>query len=448
MPTPPPLAPGALPLAGHAPSFFKDPVALIDAGRRAHGPVFSVRLGPDRAAVVTGPHESRQVLALPESTLAVRPVYQWLRPMFGDVMQAAAHRDYLAQRAALLPAFRGRHVEDRTAPVARDIHAWVASLGTSGRFDANPAMQRLTLDIAVRLVLGEDFRARHGAEFRRLFLDVAAGMEFLLPENFPLPRLVRRNRARRRLFTMLLPELRAARAGQDPARRGYLATIAAAHDGDGAPFDEDTAVGLALILCYASYETTAAQLAWALVLLLQHPRQLAPVAEEVRAVLPAGEDPVPVGALRKLELLGRCLWEVQRLRPVTTVLTRSVEETYEVGGHSVPSGWKTLLCPPVTHRDPELYPDPGTFDPDRFSSARDPEGRAVAGLLNFSGGGHACLGRHLADLEMRLVLALLLRRYEMRLVDPHPAPERRVGPSRPAGACPIAYRAPAGARHR
>jgi sterol 14-demethylase len=286
MPTQPPLAPGALPLVGHAASFLRDPVAVMRAGQRAHGPVFSIRLGPKRAAVVVGVEESRAALALPESTLAVRPVYQWLRPMFGEVMQAAAPADYLTQRAALLPAFRGRHVSDRVTPVAQDIHAWTMALGSSGRFDANRDVERLTLDIAIGLVLGTDFRVRHGEEFRALLLDVAAGMDFFLPERFPAPRLIRRNRARRTLFAMLSSELNAARTEPAPERRGYFGHIALSQDESGASFDDDTAIGLALILCYASYETTAAQLAWVLVLLLQHPTHYKRVLDEVYTHLP------------------------------------------------------------------------------------------------------------------------------------------------------------------
>ncbi|MEU3654423.1 cytochrome P450 [Streptomyces sp. NPDC032161] len=440
MPGQPPLAPGALPLVGHAASFLSDPVAVMSAGRRTHGPVFSIRLGPKRAAVVVGPEESRATLALPESTLAVRPVYQWLRPMFGEVMQAAVHTDYLTQRTALLPVFRGRHVSDRVAPVAQDIHAWTTTLGHAGRFDAHRDLERLTLDIAIGLVLGTDFRSRRGEEFRSLFLDVAAGMDFFLPEHFPAPRLIRRNRARRRLFAMLSPELEAARTDPDPERRGYLGRIAGSHDRSGAPFDDDTAVGLALILCYASYETTAAQLAWVLVLLLQHPGRLKRVLDEVHTLLPDRRALPSLTDLRRLELLGACLLEAQRLRPATSMLTRFVAEPFTVGGYEIPQGWNTLFCPPVTHRSPDLYPDPDSFDPERFSSERDPDGRAAGRLLNLGGGGHACLGGHLADIEMRLVVALLVRRFEMRLVDPRPAPTRKPGPSRPAGPCLIEYR--------
>lgn len=433
----PPPAPAALPVLGHAPAFVRDPLSVVRAGQRAHGTVFSLNLGPKRAAVVVGAEESRTALAAPERTLAVAPVYQWLRPMFGAVMQAADHADYLVQRAALLPVFRGRQVTDHTAAVTDDVQAWIAGLGATGRFDAYRDLERLTLDIAIRLVFGKDFRAREGVAFRRYFQDVAAGMEFVLPAWFPAPRLLRRNRARTRLFALLSPYVRQARSRPDPAAQGFLAHLAASVDEAGTPFDEELVTGLALVLVYAAYETTAAQLAWALILLLQHPEHLTAVTAEVGTELADGE-PTP-GTLRRLTRLGRCLQETQRLRPVTTMLTRFVAEPYEVAGYTVPRGWNTLFCPPVTHRLADLYPDPDAYDPERFSPLRDPDGRAANGLLNLGAGAHACLGARLADIEMRLIIASLLRDRELRLDGPPPQPVRKPGIARPAGPCPVSY---------
>jgi cytochrome P450 len=56
------------------------------------------------------------------------------------------------------------------------------------------------------------------------------------------------------------------------------------------------------------------------------------------------------------------------------------------------------------------------------------------------GGGHACLGGRVADIEMKLIIALLLRRYELTPSGPAPEPTRKPGISRPAGPCPVAYR--------
>jgi len=437
----PPMIDGA-PLVGSAPAFFRDPLGVIEAGRRTHGPLFGLRLGPMRAAVILDPARANAMLDLPESTLAVRPVYQWVKPMFGEVMQAAPYADYLAQRAALVPALRGAHLGGYLRVMADEAAAWTAGLGATGTFDAVRDLERLSMNIALRLFLGSDIQARLGARVRSLFLDVAAGMEVFLPANFPAPRLLRRNRARRKLFALLRPEIQAVRADPDPERYGFFAHLVAASDtGTAGPaFDDETVIGLILILVYAAYESSAAQLAWVLILLLQHPRWLATVTAEVETGLPEKLGGTTTAELHRLENLGRCITEAQRIRPATSMLTRRAVADVPLGSYTVPRGWTLFFCPPVTHRDPETFPDPDAFDPDRFDPQRDPAGRAAAALLNLGAGSHACLGGRFAETEMKLTLAVLLRQYTVDLVEPDPRPAGGVGIARPAAPCPVRYR--------
>lgn len=411
--------------------FFRDPVGVVRTGVDRHGPVFAMRMGPKHAVVIAGPEECREVLAQPESVLPVRPVYQWVKPMFGDVMQAAEHTRYLHQRAALLPALRAHHMDEYAEVMAEETAKWISNLTVSGQFDAVHDLERLSLDIAARLFLGAELMAT--AWDRKLFLQIAAGMEFLLPANFPAPRLMRRNRAKKELFRLMRPRLADVRADPDPARFGFLAQLAQA----GEALDDDTAIGLILILVYAAYETTAAQLAWVLTLLLQHPDWLESATAEAAA-----------GGGRRPDVLHRCILEAQRLHPVTTMLTRHTACEYRIAGYDVPVGWLTLCCPPVAHRSPALYPNPDVFDPDRFSAARDPAGHAAACLVNMGAGAHACLGGRFAEIEMSTVLRLLIQRYSLTLPSP-PTARGGMGLARPNAPCLVRYqqREPASRKH-
>lgn len=433
-PSPPPL-PG-IPFLGNGPAFFRDAIGTLSRGERELGPVFVMRLGPKRAAIVTGPLESQQVIGLPEDTLSVRPVYRWVTPMFGEVLQAAPYEKYLSQRNLLLPALRGRNIPDYVGCMVREVTDWIATLGEHGSFDAARSLELLSMRIALRAFLGPQFRELAGDYFWRQYTDLAEGMEILLPPRLPLPRLVRRDRARARLFVLMMPKAAAARFDPDPARYGFLATLVAGrYPGGKEPTDAEV-VGLLLSLIFAAYETTAAQLAWSLILLLQHDDELAKVAAEVDEQLP---DPPTPRTLHQLRRLGWNLREAERLRPITTMLWRYTEEPYHVAGYRIPRGWFTVLCPPITHRSPSVFPDPDRYDPERFSPVRDPAGRIAATLLNLGGGAHRCLGAHFADAEMKTVLSMLLRNYRLRLADTDPQPAKKMGISRPASPCRVWY---------
>lgn len=437
---PPPLLSG-VPLLGNGPAFIRDAMGTLWRGHRELGAVFALRLGPKRAAVITGPAESQAAVGLPTTTLALRPVYRWVVPMFGEIMQAAEEGEYAQQRAVMLPAFRGPNLPNYVAAMARETADWLAALGDRGRFDATRDLERLSMGIAVRAFLGTGFRDRAGEDFWQLYRDLAAGMEILLPPNLPLPKFFRRDRARAKLFALLRPEVAAARDDPDPDRYGFLAHLAGGRYSDGRQVATDTAVGLILSLVFAAYETTAAQLAWSLVLLLQHPGDLESVIDEVDRSVPAAADELTPNVLHRLRRLHWNLREAERLRPITTMLWRYTEQPYDVGGYTVPRGWFTVLCPPITHRSPEVFPAPDSYDPERFSPSRDPGGKAAAMLLNLGGGAHRCLGARFADMEMKTVLGMLLRRYRLQLVNPHPEPDKRMGISRPAAPCEVAYTA-------
>jgi cytochrome P450 len=87
-----------------------------------------------------------------------------------------------------------------------------------------------------------------------------------------------------------------------------------------------------------------------------------------------------------------------------------------VHGHTVPAGWLVILPALLTHRDPEAFPDPDAFDPDRF---RDPAPevaeRQRRALAIFGQGAHACPGRHLAPLEIKAILTRVLRDFDVTL---------------------------------
>lgn len=112
-----------------------------------------------------------------------------------------------------------------------------------------------------------------------------------------------------------------------------------------------------------------------------------------------------------LELIVR---ETMRISFIATLLRRNVVEDLEVSGKNVQRG--AFLAYPVAdvHHNPEYYPNPGTFDPSRFSSESEQSGQP---FLGWGTGRHPCTGMKVAKLEVKLILALMLTRYEYSLVD-------------------------------
>jgi cytochrome P450 family 138 len=149
-------------------------------------------------------------------------------------------------------------------------------------------------------------------------------------------------------------------------------------------------------LLAAGHETTATTLAWAVERLRRHPGLLARLAAEADA---GGSE------LRRATIL-----EVQRVRPVIDMAGRRVKaESLPLGEWVIPRGHSILIGIGLVHADEAVFPDAAAFNPDRFAGVR-PDRYA---WVPFGGGFRRCLGAAFADMEMNVVLATLLREFEL-----------------------------------
>ena len=132
-----------------------------------------------------------------------------------------------------------------------------------------------------------------------------------------------------------------------------------------------------------------------------------------------------------LKYLDRCLKESQRLYSTVPNITRKISEDLELDGYKVPAGASISLQMYFLHRNPEYFPDPLTYDPDRFLPDRC-VGRHPFAFVPFSAGPRNCLGRSnqqiqwfvvvlnavkyetgqkFATLEAKVIISTLLRKF-------------------------------------
>jgi sterol 14-demethylase len=218
-----------------------------------------------------------------------------------------------------------------------------------------------------------------------------------------------------------------------------MQTLAEARYPDGSPVPEDTIVGMVLQMVFGAYETTAAQTCWSLIQLLQHPDYLALVLEEQESVLGDRADDIGVDTLRQLKRLEWALKETERMRPMTTMLWRRTTKPYELGGYHIPGGWITIISPAVSHLLPEVFPNPGVYDPERFSPERAEDRKTPFSMACFGGGSHKCPGMSFAHNLMKVIFSLLFRSYTLELANPDPRPDYSTTITKPESPCLVRY---------
>jgi sterol 14-demethylase len=422
-PRTPPMIKG-WPVLGSLVEWRRDHLTLFLEAYRRHGPVFGVRLGPQRGVVLVGPRYHDFYFREVDRRLSVPELYRFVVPMFGDVMMAATDADRRRRHVALLQsAFQGGRLTHYGQVMTDEVGAWLDGLGDSGEFELWNTIEPLVMRIAASALMGPEIRGRID-EFRPLLVDLARGMEFILPPNLPLPRFIRRDRARRLLTGMLGPVLAERRRHPD-RHQDFLQTLV----DDAGMRDEgtDVQIGMALCTLFTGYITTAAQACWTLAQLLTHPAQRDAVVDDLTAGSPGG----------RLEL---SIKESLRMRPVMGFYARTNSVDIDLEGYRLPRGWMTMLCPGVSHRLPEVFADPDRYDPDRFAPPRSEDRRHPHALISFSGGAYRCPGQAFGTNEIRVMLGSLLSRFELAPLDHEPAADLELGVTRPRSPCRIRYR--------
>jgi cytochrome P450 len=163
----------------------------------------------------------------------------------------------------------------------------------------------------------------------------------------------------------------------------------------------------------AGTETTALALTWVWLLLDAHPSVAARLRDEVEHVV--GRATPGAAHLDGLGYTRMVLQETLRLYPVGWLVPRTVAEPDVIGGVPLRRGATVLVSPYLTHRLPRLWPEPSTFDPERFATGHGVRRHRFA-YYPFGGGVHQCLGSHFFMVEAQLIVASLISRYRPTLV--------------------------------
>lgn len=437
----PPELRGGLPFFGHAMEFHRDPAGLLQRGRDRFGEIFSFLLGGKQVTVLTGPQANEAFFLAPDDQLSAKEAYQFTVPIFGEGIAYDASPDVMSEQLGLLfPALRDQRLQAYARFMAEEADAYFDKWDDSGEVDLLVAMNELTTFIASRCLIGHEFRQNLSTEFAHLYHDLEGGLNLIafFQPNMPLPSFKRRDRARVRMGE-LISRIIAARRASGTEGEDFLQTLMTARYSDGTALTDDAITGLLLTVIFAGQHTSAVLATWTGVLLLKHSQYLPPILKEQQDVF-NGNSEMTLEALRKLSSLERAIKEAERMRPPLIMLMRKILRDFEYRDYHVPAGGLLMVSPAVSHRLPEVFRDPGSYDPDRFAPGREEDRKSSYTLIGFGGGRHRCIGLTFAQQQVKVIWSVLLQRFEMELVQSDHLPDYStfvVGPRRP---CLIRYR--------
>jgi cytochrome P450 len=375
-------------------AWWNRPLAYLERNRARFGKRFTIRLlGIPPFVMLSDPAEIKEVFTAPADVLHPGEGANILEPVVGKnsviLLDESAH---LSQRKLMLPAFHGERMERLSGLVAEVTEREVESWPRDTPIALHRRLQALTLEVILRAVFGLDPGPRLEAIRTRLteILDIGAKPLSLIPQLQHAPlgvgpwgRFDRLSSETDALIYELIEERRTAAEDRDDV----LSMLLEARHEDGSPMSDIELRDELMTLLVAGHETTASALAWAFERIARTPRVAERLAEGA-----ASDDEAYITAT---------IHEALRRRPVIpNAAPRLVKKPVTVGGWDYPTDILLVASAYLVQHDPEIYPDPYEFRPERFLD----ESPGTYTWIPFGGGRRRCLGASFAQLEMKLVL--------------------------------------------
>jgi len=334
------------------------------------------------------------------------------------------------ERKLLMPPFHGDRIKVYSKLICQLSEKVINNLSVGQTFSARSAMQAISLQVILEVVFGLH-EGEKSQKLKQKITDLCDLFESTFTSTFLFFPWLQKDlgawspwgkflRDREEIDKLLYQEIADRRKQDLSDRDDILSLLMSACDEDGNPMTDKELRDELITMLFAGHETTASALAWGLYWVNSLPEVKAKLLQELDSL---GENPDPMEIARLPYLTAVCN-ETLRIYPVGILtFAREAQEPVELLGYKLEAGQIIEGCIYLTHHREDLYPEPKKFKPERFLERQYSPNE----FMPFGGGIRRCLGYALAELELKLVLATIISKYELTLANNKPEKPARRG---------------------
>jgi sterol 14-demethylase len=419
----PPLAVFGIPVVGNLVQFGASPISMIWSAYREHGPVFTIPLLHKRLTFLLGPEASTPFYKATDDQMSQPEVYGFMTAVFGkNVVYDAEPTKRKQQMQHMSVNLKSNKLRTYVPKIERETREYLKRWGDSGEVNLLDALSELTILTASRCLHGDDVRENLFEDVARLYYDLDKGITPLsvFAPYAPTDAHRRRDAARKEMVELFSKVIEERRAKGNAEGTDILQVFIDLTYKDGTRLTTDEIVGLLIALLFAGQHTSSITSTWTTMLLLHNRHCLEKMREEQKQVLPTNDTPLDFDNVGNMNYLQDCVKEALRMYPPLIMLMRYCHEETEVTANGqryvIPKGDIVVSSPAVHMRLPDVFKNPDTFDPERFSEERG-EHKVPFAYLGFGAGIHACMGQQFGLLQVKTIVSILLRNFDLEPVD-------------------------------
>jgi len=393
---------------GHFKEFLAGSYDMYTRLQKSYGDIFAIKIWSNSNVTLLDPNHNKLILidnaAITENKEAWETSLSDLFPNGLMLMDGAEHKYH---RGIMLDAFKKPAMKGYLDIMPDIINQVVDGLPSNEQKQMFPFFKMLTLRLASKVFFGLENTDKLG-EINIAISDIvnaASAIPIKLPGTTYYKGIKGRKKLKK-LFYALIKE-RKGNPGKD-----LFSRICLAKDEDGKQFSDKEIVDHLIFVLMASHDTTAITLTFLSYYLAKYPEWQKIIKEEIKAINKPIEDPLDLRAYEKLNLVVK---EVLRLRPPLTQVVRKLTQDLEVNGLTIPKDAVVSCILQKTQLDDRVWTNPLSFDPMRFDKSRSEEKKCPFAYSPFGAGQHHCIGYAFADMQIKLVMISLLKKYDISI---------------------------------
>jgi cytochrome P450 len=420
--------PQSVPAVSRSQSFLdsramaRNPVQVLSKYTKLHGDTFRFYFGGVKEAIVTtNPVVIQHVLkANSENYYKSEIQKKRMGHFLGKGLLTTEGDPWRTQRRLIQTGFERKQLEVLSAIMQDSLADSLQDFDRQARVgpvDIYPLMMKITFAMVGRSLFGARLKEE---DINLVSLAISTVQEFMVRQTiqpylnpwFSVSGELRRHwELRSRAFGVLDEYLQRRR--KEAPGHDLLQILMDARYSDGEGMPDELVLSESMQLLVAGHETSSNALSWLLYLLSSRPDCVDEIRQEFDSVL--GERPLSFSDVPKFEFTTRVILEALRLYPPFWMVDRMALADDRAGDVAIPRGSTVVVFIYGVHHSPQYWENPETFDPERFTKAKEKLHTPFA-HLPFGAGPRGCIGGNYAMLQILMILSVLLRKYDFRLV--------------------------------
>lgn len=419
--------------------FQKDTPGFLKSARDQFGPIVSFFLGGQLFYGAFAPEMVHEMAVSKQHDFIKGVGFERMRKVLGTGLLTNEEPIHLRHRRLMQSPFHiskiSSYAETMLDLTRRHVNGWKVGETVS----VGPEMMSLTFDIVADILFGSDISGETERVRRSMHIAIDRIERTMLPgldkfDSSPIPYFRKFKSAADDLHHVATTIIE-NRLRNGIKRDDLLGLLLDAETSEGERLSPAEVSDETLTLILSGHETTANVLTWAFAYLSENPRYWSALAEEAKLVFSHQGTTDFAMHIFSAPVVSSIFSEVLRLCPPVWVAPRRALNDVELGGVKIPRGAHVLMSQYVTHRDPEFFENPDSFNPDRWSEGFE-KSLPRGAYFPFGSGVRKCLGDQFALLEGRIIILEIARRMRLQLVKEFPQAQPRAT-YRPKGAVPM-----------